>query len=134
MKEKPGWEAFVFYFLWKGKIALFLKFLLEYSCFTMLHYFPLYSKVNPLYMYIYPTLFCISFLYRSPQSPEYEFSDLRSRFPLVSYFTHSINSVYMSTPISQSISSLISHLVSMFVLSTCVSLYVLQIISYVPFF
>ena len=34
----------------------FLKyiFLLEYSCFTMVHYFLLYSKVNHLYVYIYP--------------------------------------------------------------------------------
>ena len=41
-------------------IALFLlikKSLLEYSCFTMLYKFLLYSKVTQLYVYIYP-LFC----------------------------------------------------------------------------
>ena len=38
-------------------IALFLlikKSLLEYSCFTMLYKFLLYSKVTQLYLYIYP--------------------------------------------------------------------------------
>ena len=30
------------------------QFLLEYSCFTELYLFLLYSKVNPLYVYIYP--------------------------------------------------------------------------------
>ena len=41
-------------------IALFLlikKLLLEYNCFTMLCKFLLYSRVNQLYVYIYP-LFC----------------------------------------------------------------------------
>ena len=32
-------------------------FLLEYSCFTMLCYLLLYSKVNHLYIYIYPFFF-----------------------------------------------------------------------------
>ena len=33
------------------------KLLLEYSCFTMLCQFLLYSKVNQLYVYIYPPFF-----------------------------------------------------------------------------
>ena len=44
----------------KGKQGLrrqcssFFFFLLEYNCFTMLHQFLLYNKVNKLYVYIYP--------------------------------------------------------------------------------
>ena len=40
---------------------LFFKFVLEYSWFTMLCYFLLYSKVIELYIYIYQ-LFLDSFL------------------------------------------------------------------------
>ena len=47
-------------------MALF--FLLKYSCFTMCS-FLLYSKVNQLYIYIYP-LFWISFPFRLPESIE----------------------------------------------------------------
>ena len=36
---------------------LFFKNFLEYSCFTMLCQFLLYSKVNQLYVYIYPLIF-----------------------------------------------------------------------------
>ena len=39
---------------------LFLKFLLECICFTMLCYFLLYSKGNQLYLYIYSLFFWIS--------------------------------------------------------------------------
>ena len=35
----------------------FFKFLFECSCFTMLYQFLLYSKVNQLYIYIYPLFF-----------------------------------------------------------------------------
>ena len=54
-----------------GCLFLFL-FQLEYSCFTMLFYFLLYSNVNQLqythiYIYIAPLL-GISFPFRSPQS------------------------------------------------------------------
>ena len=41
---------------------LFFTSLLEYNCFTMLCQFPLYNKVNQLYVYIYPhmsSLFCL---------------------------------------------------------------------------
>ena len=47
---------------------------------------------------------------------------LYSRFSLVIYFIHSINSVYMSIPISQFIPPLLSPLVSMFDLYICVSI------------
>ena len=55
--------------------------------------------MNQLYVYIYPLFFWISFPFRSPQSTE--FPKLYSRFSLVIYVIHSINSAYMSIPISQ---------------------------------
>ena len=48
----------------------FFVFELEYSCFTLLCQFLLYSKVNQPYIYIYPLIFWISFPFRSPQSTE----------------------------------------------------------------
>ena len=39
------------------KTIFFLIFLLEYSCFTMLCSFLLFSKVNQLYIYIHPFFF-----------------------------------------------------------------------------
>ena len=38
-------------------VIIFIKFLLEYSCFTILCQFILYSKVNQLCVYIYPLFF-----------------------------------------------------------------------------
>lgn len=38
-------------------LYLFLNFLVEYSCFTMLCHFLLHSKANQLYVYIHPFLF-----------------------------------------------------------------------------
>ena len=38
----------------KKKMKHCIFFLFEYSCFTMLCYFLLYSEVNQLYVYIYP--------------------------------------------------------------------------------
>ena len=74
------------------------KFLLAYSCFTVLYAFLLYGKVNQLCVYTY--LLSFSFL------PIYvttglwaEFSGLYSRFSLVTYFIHS--GVYMSLPAPQ---------------------------------
>ena len=45
------WDVCVFF------LPLFLKLLLEYSCFTMLCWFWLYSKKNHPYVYIYPLFF-----------------------------------------------------------------------------
>ena len=42
---------------WHYFVLFFFKFLLEYSCFTMLCQFLLYSKLNQLYIYIYPLFF-----------------------------------------------------------------------------
>ena len=55
-------------------VALFFfnKFLLAYSCFTMLCQFLLYNKVNQLFVCICP-LFWVSFPFRSPQSIEESF-------------------------------------------------------------
>ena len=76
---------------------LFFIFLLEYSCFTMLCQFLLYSKVHQLYVYIY------SLFFGFPSRLSYcrTFLVLYSRLSLVIYFIHSISSVYMSIPISQ---------------------------------
>ena len=41
-----------------------------HNCFTILSQYLLYSKVNQLYVYIYPLLFGVSFPFRSPQSIE----------------------------------------------------------------
>ena len=50
-------------------LSLFLKF--EYSCFTMLWQFLLYSRVNQLHICTYPLCFRFpSHLFRSPQSAE----------------------------------------------------------------
>ena len=50
----------------------FIKFLLAYSCFTMLCQFLLYNKVNQLFVCISP-LFWVSFPFRSPQGIEESF-------------------------------------------------------------
>ena len=42
-------------------ILVFNYFLLKYGCFTMLCYYLLYSKVNKLYVYIYPLFFIFPF-------------------------------------------------------------------------
>ena len=55
---------------------------------------------SAIYIHISP-LFWISFPYSSPESTEVEFPVLYSRFSLVIYFQHSIDSVYVSIPISQ---------------------------------
>ena len=60
------------------------------------------SSQNQLYIYIHISpLFWISFPYSSPENTEVEFPVLYSRFSLVIYFQRSINSVYVSIPISQ---------------------------------
>ena len=48
-------------------LLFYYNFLLDYSCFTILCYFLLYSKMNQLYMYIYTLSFGISFPFRSLQ-------------------------------------------------------------------
>ena len=48
-------------------LLFYYNFLLDYSCFTILCYFLLYSKMNQLYMYIYTVSFGISFPLRSLQ-------------------------------------------------------------------
>ena len=70
---------------------------MEYSCFTMLLVSALQQRESAIHIRISPH-FWISFPFRSPQSTE--FPVLYSRFSLVTYFIHSINSVYMSVPIS----------------------------------
>ena len=43
--------------LYYGYCSFLKNFLLDYSCFTILCQFLLYSKVNQLYVYIYPLFF-----------------------------------------------------------------------------
>ena len=78
---------------------LFNYFLLEYGCFPML-VSAIQQSESAVCIHISP-LFWISFSFRLPQSPEVGFPVLYSRCSLVIYLTHSINSVYMSDPISQ---------------------------------
>ena len=66
-------------------------------------------------------LFRISFPFRSPQSSE--FPVLYSRFSLVIYFIHSINSAYMSIPISQFIPTPPFLPWNPYIHSLCLSLY-----------
>ena len=65
----------------------------------MLCSFLLYSKVNQLYIYIYPHFFGFPSHWSHHRALSIEFPVLYSRFSVVSCFIHS--SVYMSIPISQ---------------------------------
>ena len=80
---------------------LFLNFFFEYSCFTMLCWFLLYSKViSCMYTYISSFLDFLPIWVTTEHGVELPV--LYSRFSLVIYFIHSMNiSVYMSIPISQ---------------------------------
>ena len=80
--------------------------LLEYNCFTMVCQFPLYNKVNQLYIYIYPHI--SSLLHLPPTLPipplqvvtkhRADLPVLCGCFPLANYFT--FGNVYMSMPLS----------------------------------
>ena len=106
-------------------LPCFYLFKLIFTGVQLLYYvkFLPYSKAQ-LYIYIYP-LFGVFFPFRSPQSTA-QFPELHSRFSLVIYFIHSINSVHMLIAISQFIPP--SPLgVQTFVLYICVSISALQI-------
>ena len=98
-----------------------LKFLLQYSCFTMLCYLLSY-KVNQLHVYIYPFFFGISFPFRSSQSIEWS-SLCYTVGSHQLFFIQSSNSAYMSIPISQFIPPHYPPSIHMFVL--CLSISVL---------
>ena len=96
-------HKFKFHFVEKYVKLLLLSnkffnwFSLEYSCFTML--FLLYSKMNRhTYMYITSLDFLAT---QVTTVHSVELPVLHSMLSSVIYFTHSINSVYMSIPISQ---------------------------------
>jgi len=77
----------------------FLKILLEYSCFTMLCQVSAEQQnESSVHLHVSP-LFWISFPIKSPEHP-IEIPVLHSMFSLVTYFTHSINSIYGLIPIS----------------------------------
>ena len=106
-----GLISAIFYFhLYFLHFYLFLL-LLEYSCFIMLGQFLLYSKVNQLYIYIQPLIFVFA-SYLGQHRALSLVPVLYSRFSLVTYFLHSIDSIYMSVPISQFIPPPTSPLVS----------------------
>ena len=81
----------------------------------------LYSKVNQLYIYIYPLFFQILFSCRSLQSIKQN----SLCYTIGSYylFILYINSVYMSIPISQFIPPLLSSLVTISLFSTSMTLF-----------
>ena len=92
-------------------------------CFTLLCYFLLYRKVKQLSVYIYP-LFS-GFPSRLGHHRHGQWLPVLQWFLLLIYFIHSINSIYISIPISQFTPPPTSTLVSMCFLSTSVSLFVL---------
>ena len=87
-----------------------------YSCFTGLCQLLLYNKVSQLSLLFFGFLPHVDHLVHWLELP-----GLYSRFSLVIYFIHSINSVYMSIPVSHFI-PLPSHLPSLFSMSSNVIL------------
>ena len=81
----------------------------------------LYNKVDALHMYIYPFFF--GFPFHLGHHRAVEFPELYHRFSLVIYFIQSINSVYMSVPISRFIPLPFPHLVSIHLFSMSISLF-----------
>ena len=82
----------IFFFLYWPECSFLKKHLLEFSVFTMLWEVQVYSKVNQLYVYIYPLLF---FQILSPYRPlqSIDLPVLHSKLLLVIYLIHS--SVHM---------------------------------------
>ena len=90
------------------------------------------KRISSARMHISPLVW-VSFPFRSLQN--IGFLVLYSRFSLVVYFRHSINSVYMSIPISQFIPFPPFPLgVHVFILSICVSISLLHVSLSIPFF
>ena len=120
---------------------------MEYSCFTLL-----VSTVQQnesaicvciyicicmcvcIYIYMYiPSFF--NFLSIQITTDHWvQFPVLHSRFSLVIYFIHSVNTVYISIPISILSIPSFPLCVHMFDLYVCVSMSTLQIVSCIPFF
>ena len=92
--------------LLKGVNYFFITSLLEYNCFTMVCQFLLYSKVNQLYIYIYPHISSLLHLPSTLPIPPLQvvtkhLADLFvlcSFFPIAIYFT--FDSIYKSMPLS----------------------------------
>ena len=110
------------------KIFLINLFILEYSCFTLLCQFLLYSKVNQPFVYPPPTFLDFLPIYVTTEHGA-EFPVWCSGFSLVISFIHS--GVYMSIPISQFIHPPLFPLgIHMFVFYVCVFISALQIRSF----
>ena len=118
-------------FIYIDSFFMFKKnFLLRYSCFTMLCYFLLYSKVNQLYVYIYSLFFGFPFHLGHRRA--------LSRVPcaiqqvLISYLLYTQQCIYVNPnlPVHPTSPSLLG--VHAFVLYIFVSVSALQIGSSVP--
>lgn len=106
----------------------------DFFSLSLFFFFKLYRKVSQRYGHIYQFFIGVLSLFRSSQSAEESFCAL-SGFSLVICFIHSISSVYRPVPISQFTAlSHLSTLVSVHLFSTSMSVFPVQISSYVPFF
>ena len=79
-------------------LKIYFYFLLEYSCFTMLCSFLLYSKVNQLYTYIYPLFFRFFPDIYSLQSTEQSFFAMQQ--VLIGYLFYIQQCVYVNPNLS----------------------------------
>ena len=137
--QEPGMESFewkqpVGFSLFSFSLFFFFFFcLLIFSIVALqccVHFCCTVKWISYMYTYI-PFRTCISF--RSPQCLK-ESSLCWSMFPLVTYFIYSIDSVYVSIPISQFLPPTTFPLgIHIFVLYVCVSISALQIRSCIPF-
>ena len=87
-------------------MAIFFTFLLAYCCFTLLLVSSVPQSESAIRVHIFPHVGFPSHLSRC-RALSREFPVLYSRILLVIYFTHSLNSIYMSVPISQFLSWLL---------------------------
>jgi len=103
-------------------LYIFQKKLLDYIYFTMLCQFLLYIKVNHLYIYIYPLFFGFP-SHLGHHGALSRFPALHSRFSLVIYSVHRVNSVYYYISIKSPNLSISPLSVCMFVLHVCLSIF-----------
>ena len=125
--------VFGFFFFFGGEPLLFLKWIFAGAQLLYNAKFLVDSKINQLYIHICPLLFGFPSHLRVTSEHWLEFPVIDSKFSLVIYFIHSINSVYMSTQFQYIPPFLPPLIVYIFALYHCVSISVLQIRSSIPF-
>ena len=117
-------------------LLLFFTSLLEYNCFTMLHQFLLYNKVNQLYIYISPHIPCLLGLpiptLQVVTNHRADLPVLCSSFPLAIHFT--FGSVYVSMLLSRFVPASPSTHVLKSVPYVCIFIPALPLGSSLPFF